>query len=99
MPRSENRSQGGSLAVLYSKMRTGDPFLVIPVPGKKEGDPVKQPIAAPEKQPVGVGNRISDGVTVGVMAYGVWSALKWVGAILLAPETAGASVEAAAMTP
>ena len=36
---------------------------------------------------------------VGVVAYGVWLAVKWSGAIALAPATGGASVALAACTP
>ena len=42
VPSYENSSQGGSLGALYRTMKTGDAFLVIPVPKDREPEDVKQ---------------------------------------------------------
>ena len=44
VPSRENSSQGGSLRALYSKLKSGDPFLVLPVPKDREPETVPEPI-------------------------------------------------------
>jgi hypothetical protein len=93
VPAKENLSQGGSLGVLYRTLNSGDAFLVWPVPKDKEPDavPVSEPV--PNLKPVGIG------VGLGIIGIGIYETVKWGGAILLAPETGGASLAGAAALP
>ncbi|MBS0027235.1 DUF6443 domain-containing protein [Chitinophaga sp. 22321] len=42
VPSKENSSQGGSLSVLYRGLKTGDAFMVIPVPEGRDPEDLKQ---------------------------------------------------------
>jgi RHS repeat-associated protein len=103
VPSKENSYQGFQLGSLYKTLKTGDPFLVIPVPESVEKDPVSQPVVAPQskplKQPQGVGSTVSDGLSIGVVAYGIWTVVKWAAAGVAAPETGGASLGVAGAIP
>jgi RHS repeat-associated protein len=47
VPSKENSSQGGSLGALYKTLKSGDGFLVLPVPRDREPDPVPEPSPVP----------------------------------------------------
>lgn len=47
VPAKENLSQGGSLGALYKTLKSGDGFLVLPVPRDREPDPVPEPSPVP----------------------------------------------------
>lgn len=61
VPTKENRSQGGSLKQLYRTLKTGDAFLVFPVP--KDQEPSTEIVPVTHTKPlitprdVGVGSR------------------------------------------
>ncbi|MET3129594.1 RHS repeat-associated protein [Arcicella rosea] len=90
VPAAENYSQGGSLGALYRTMKQGEAFMVIPVPKDREPEGLKALV--PQKVPTAVGT----GVVAGVL---LWEFVKWGGAIILAPETGGASIPAAMALP
>jgi hypothetical protein len=52
VPSKENSSQGGSLGFLYSSLKSGDSFLVLPVPKDKEPDAVPDPVPVGKPIPV-----------------------------------------------
>jgi RHS repeat-associated protein len=94
VPAAENSRQGlQELAPLYKTLKSGDAFLVWPVPKDREPDaePVPEPVS--NLKPVGIG------IGLGVIGIGIYETVKWGGAILLAPETGGASLAGAAALP
>ena len=91
VPAAENSRQGlQELAPLYKTLKSGDAFLVLPVPKDREPDAVREPVPVPN--PVGVGV----GVAIGI---GIYEVVKWGAAVIAAPETLGASLGAAAAMP
>jgi RHS repeat-associated protein len=100
VPAAENSTQGGELSTLYSKLNTGDQFLVLPVPKDEEPDAQRQPsptpFPMPSRQTVRRGAQVGLGVAIGI---GVYETIKWGAAIFFAPETLGGSLGAAAATP
>ena len=71
VPSKENSSQGGSLGALYKTLKSGDGFLVLPVPRDREPDavpdpvPVFNPIAVPT--PEQIDKAVKPAVTVGTI--------------------------------
>jgi Deoxyribonuclease NucA/NucB len=71
VPSKENSSQGGSLGALYKTLKSGDGFLVLPVPRDREPDavpdpvPAFRPIALPT--PEQVDKAVKPAVTVGTV--------------------------------
>ena len=72
-------------------------------PGKEVALENKKDNTTHKKTPIITGEEVVEGVEIAaavcVVAYGVWLAVKWSGAIALAPATGGASVAIAACTP
>jgi RHS repeat-associated protein len=74
VPASENRSQGGSLGGfggLYRTLKSGDAFLVLPVPKDKEPDAVPDPVpvfrSIPLPSPEQIDKAVKPAVTVGTV--------------------------------
>ncbi|GEM_PF-2664856 len=95
VPIREQSIQGGQLGGfggLYSKLKQGDAFTVIPIPKDREPEDV----TVPATQPVSTALKVGTGVAAGII---LWEVVKWGGAILLVPETGGASIPAAMALP
>ena len=76
VPSKENSSQGGSLGALYKTLKSGDGFLVLPVPRDREPDAVPDAVPVTINDPVGVRSpakealeTISVGTIIGTVLY------------------------------
>lgn len=94
VPSKENRSQGGSLGALYKTLKSGDAFLVFPVPRDKEPETNLVPVVSP--RPLVTPKDVGVGIVIGI---GLYETIKWATAIFLIPETGGGSIPAAAALP